>query len=114
MPVSYTHLASLECRLKLVIESINTYFGGYKYAGVAEAGSALYYNKNGETTSAPTDEDKQDLGSGIPKFTYGITLNAEYKGCLLYTSLPHHGQALCKHDARPAGNHSRQQLSACR
>ena len=56
------------------------YFRGYKYAGVAEDGSALYYNKNGETTSAPTDEDKQDLGSGIPKFTYGITLNAEYKG----------------------------------
>ena len=67
---------------------------GYKYAGVAEDGSALYYNKNGETTSAPTDEDKQELGSGIPKFTYGITRNAEYKGfdltvfgtCLLYTS----------------------------
>lgn len=56
------------------------YFRGYKYAGVAEDGSALYYNKNGETTSAPTDEDKQDLGSAIPKFTYGITLNAEYKG----------------------------------
>ena len=56
------------------------YFRGYKYAGVAEDGSALYYDKNGEITSAPTDEDKQDLGSGIPKFTYGITLNAEYKG----------------------------------
>lgn len=56
------------------------YFRGYKYASVAEDGSALYYDKNGELTSAPTDEDKQDLGSGIPKFTYGITLNAEYKG----------------------------------
>lgn len=56
------------------------YFRGYKYAGVADDGSALYYDKNGEITSAPTDEDKQDLGSGIPKFTYGITLNAEYKG----------------------------------
>ncbi len=56
------------------------YFRGYKYAGVAEDGSALYYDKNGEITSAPTDEDKQDLGSGIPTFTYGITLNAEYKG----------------------------------
>ncbi len=56
------------------------YFRGFKYAGVAEDGSALYYDKNGELTSAPTDEDKQDLGSAIPKFTYGITLNAEYKG----------------------------------
>ncbi len=56
------------------------YFRGYKYAGVAEDGSAQYYDKNGQLTSSPTDEDKQDLGSGIPKFTYGITLNAEYKG----------------------------------
>ena len=45
-----------------------------KAAGVAEDGKTFYYNKNGETTSAPTDEDKQDLGSAfIPKFTYGIT-----------------------------------------
>ena len=57
------------------------YFRGYKYAGVnKEDGSALYYDKNGEITSAPTDEDKQDLGVGIPKFTYGITVNLEYKG----------------------------------
>ena len=56
------------------------YFRGYKYAGVAEDGSAQYYNKNGEITSAPTDEDKQFLGAGIPKFTYGITVNLEYKG----------------------------------
>lgn len=57
------------------------YFRGYKYAGVnKEDGSALYYDKNGELTSAPTDEDKQDLGVGIPKFTYGITVNLEYKG----------------------------------
>ncbi len=56
------------------------YFRGYKYAGVAEDGSARYYDKNGEITSAPTDEDKQDLGAGIPKFTYGITINLAYKG----------------------------------
>ena len=40
----------------------------------------MYYDKDGKTTNAPTDNDKQDLGVGIPKFTYGITLNAEYKG----------------------------------
>ena len=56
------------------------YFRGYKYAGVAEDGSAQYYDKDGNITLAPTDEDKQDLGAGIPKFTYGITINAEYKG----------------------------------
>lgn len=56
------------------------YFRGYKYAGVAEDGSAQYYTKNGEITKAPGEEDKQFLGAGIPKFTYGITINLEYKG----------------------------------
>lgn len=57
------------------------YFRGFKYAGVdSETGKALYYDKNGEITDSPKDDDKQDLGSAIPKFTYGITLNLEYKG----------------------------------
>ena len=29
---------------------------------------------------APAEDDKRDLGSAIPKFTYGITVNLEYKG----------------------------------
>lgn len=57
------------------------YFRGFKYAGVdSETGKALYYDKNGDITDSPKDDDKQDLGSAIPKFTYGITLNLEYKG----------------------------------
>ena len=56
------------------------YFRGYKYAGVDENGDAQFYTKDGELTKSPSDEDKQDLGAAIPKFTYGITLNAEYKG----------------------------------
>ena len=57
------------------------YFRGFKYAGVdKETGKAPYYDKNGEITDAPKDDDKQDLGSAIPKFTYGITINLEYKG----------------------------------
>ncbi len=70
-------------RLKPTFEKGHSiwYFRGYKYAGVnKEDGTALYYNKNGEITNAPNDDDKQDLGVGIPKFTYGITINAEYKG----------------------------------
>jgi hypothetical protein len=31
-------------------------------------------------TCSPKEEDREDLGAGIPKFTYGITLNLEYKG----------------------------------
>ena len=57
------------------------YFRGYKYAGVdPETGKAVYYDKAGNYTTSPTEDDKQDLGSGIPKFTYGLTLNLEYKG----------------------------------
>lgn len=57
------------------------YFRGFKYAGVnAETGEALYYDKNGEVTTAVKDDDKQDLGAGIPNFTYGITINLAYKG----------------------------------
>ena len=54
---------------------------GWKYAGVEqETGKALYYTKDGEITNAPTDDDKQFVGSAIPNFTYGITINLEYKG----------------------------------
>ena len=57
------------------------YYRGYKYAGVdPQTGAAQYYDKEGKITQAPTDNDKQDLGSAIPKVTYGITINLEYKG----------------------------------
>ena len=57
------------------------YFRGFRYAGVdPQTGAAQYYDKDGKITAAPTDDDKQDLGSAIPDFTYGITLNLEYKG----------------------------------
>ncbi len=57
------------------------YFRGYKYAGVnKETGAAQYYDKDGNITTAPSENDKQDLGSGIPDFTYGITLNLAWKG----------------------------------
>ena len=69
------------------------YFRGWEYAGVynekffsgdtfdkANLGKALYYDANGDLTLAPTDDDKKDLGCAIPKFTYGVTLNLEYKG----------------------------------
>lgn len=64
------------------------YIRGYKYAGV-ENGKDVYedyeYDANGElqlvgTTNKPGAEDMVDIGSGIPDITYGITLNAEYKG----------------------------------
>lgn len=56
------------------------YMRGYKYAGVNADGKALYYDKNGNTTEDPTEEDKCNIGSGLPSLTYGITINAEFKG----------------------------------
>ena len=56
------------------------YMRGYKYAGRAADGTALYYTKDGGTTNDPQAEDMTNVGSGLPSLTYGITLNAEYKG----------------------------------
>ena len=57
------------------------YFRGYQYAGVnPETARPQYVAKDGSLTDAPVEDDMVDLGSGIPKFTYGVTLNLEYKG----------------------------------
>ena len=57
------------------------YFYGYKSAGIdKETGDPLFYDKDGNVTSAPTANDKTDIGKGMADFTYGITLNAAYKG----------------------------------
>ena len=69
------------------------YMRGFKDLGMNEQGQAIYENwrPNPETgvleldpagpTNAPNpEEDMVDIGSGIPDITYGITLNAEYKG----------------------------------
>ena len=56
------------------------YMRGYKYAGRASDGTPLYYAKDGSTTNDPQADDMTNVGCGIPKVTYGITINAEYKG----------------------------------
>ena len=57
------------------------YFRGYKYAGVDSAtGAPQFYDKDGNITNTPGENDKQYLGEGIPSLTYGITLNAAWKG----------------------------------
>ena len=56
------------------------YMRGYKYAGRAADGTAQYYKKDGSLTNDPQAEDMTNIGSGLPSLTYGITINAEYKG----------------------------------
>jgi len=59
---------------------------GYEFAGIeSSTGEALFnhYDENGNlagTTTAPADSDKRHLGSGIPTYNYGLTLNAGWKG----------------------------------
>ena len=59
------------------------YFRGYEYAGHTDAGEALYYNADGDKVSASDlrgGDDERYLGSAIPSFTYGVTINLEWKG----------------------------------
>lgn len=59
------------------------YFRAYDYAGVnRETGEPQFRNHNGDIVSSSelTDGDMTDIGSAIPKFTYGVTLNLAYKG----------------------------------
>lgn len=55
------------------------YILGYKIEGIdPETGMAKYYDKNGDGDI--TADDRVNLGSAIPDFTYGATINLGYKG----------------------------------
>ena len=74
------------------------HFEGYEFAGVDPSnGDALFnhyveikdadgkvtgyeIDSSNPVTNAPTEVDKRDLGSGIPTYNYGLTLNAGWKG----------------------------------
>lgn len=52
------------------------YIRGYKHKGIdAQTGLPIYYTAE----ELGTDDGKTYLGSGIPKFTYGITLKLDYR-----------------------------------
>ncbi len=50
-------------------------------AGVDETGALLVYNKSGDVIQAnkATNDDKQFVGNGLPKFTAGLTNNFKYR-----------------------------------
>lgn len=55
------------------------HFYGYHFTGIDPAtGNATFEDIDG--VEGISQGDKTDLGSGIPKLTYGITLNAAWKG----------------------------------
>ncbi len=55
------------------------YFYGYEFQGIdAATGDPVFVDQNDDQII--NDDDKVDLGKGIPDLTYGITLTAAYKG----------------------------------
>ena len=54
------------------------YFRGYKTNGLTEDGDVNIVDTNGDGTI--NTNDMTMIGSAIPNFTYGATLNMEYKG----------------------------------
>ena len=53
------------------------YFYGYRFSHL-EDGAAKFKDLNGD--GEWNDDDRENLGNGLPTFTYGFTLNLEYKG----------------------------------
>jgi len=55
------------------------YFRGYKFQGIdPTTGDPTFEDLNND--GIINDSDRTNIGSGIPDFTYGITLTAAYKG----------------------------------
>lgn len=56
-------------------------FHTFKYAGVDESGNWVVYNKDGEKIpiGQAVDEDKQDVGNGLPKYSLSMNNNLRYK-----------------------------------
>ena len=56
------------------------HFLGYQTEGFDSTGVAIFKDINGDGKFEPNTNDMTDLGSGLPKLTYGITINLDYKG----------------------------------
>ena len=55
------------------------HFYGYKFSHIdQDTGEPVMVDVNGDGTIS--EDDKTDIGSGIPDVTFGITLSAQYKG----------------------------------
>lgn len=55
------------------------YFYGYKYNGLDQTtGNPIFEDLNGD--GQITDADRTDIGCGMPKYNFGLTLTAAWKG----------------------------------
>jgi len=56
------------------------HFLGYQFDSFNDEGVAQFRDIDGNGKFEPNASDMTDLGCGLPKLTYGITINMEYKG----------------------------------
>ncbi len=56
------------------------YIWGYTTDHIDENGRAYFKTADGGVTDTPTTDDTGEIGNGIPKLTYGLTLTAAWKG----------------------------------
>ncbi len=56
------------------------YIWGYSSDHIDGNGRAFFKTKDGQVTDTPTVDDTGEIGNGIPKLTYGLTLTAAWKG----------------------------------
>ena len=54
------------------------YFYGYETVGLDDEGHAKFKDQNGDEKI--DTKDYVNIGCGLPKFTYGLTINVDYKG----------------------------------
>ncbi|WP_282037940.1 SusC/RagA family TonB-linked outer membrane protein [Saccharicrinis aurantiacus] len=57
------------------------YYRGYKTNGInSETGQPIYVDKDGNDTDSPEDDDRTNIGSPHPTYSYGLSAFVEYKG----------------------------------
>ena len=79
---SITRLNGASCynKVRTVFEKGHSvwHYYGYVFDSIDGTGAATFKDLNGD--GSVDDADKTDIGDAVPDFTYGITLNASYKG----------------------------------
>ena len=62
----------------------------WKYAGITPDGKWIVYDKDGDKVLADnaTDDDRQFVGNGLPKFTGSMTHSFRYKNLDVFIVLP--------------------------
>ncbi|MBO7594883.1 MAG: TonB-dependent receptor [Salinivirgaceae bacterium] len=80
MKISGTSLQGSAITTECVVGQPLWHFLGFQFDHFNENGLAEFKDLNGDGEFKPNETDMTDLGCGLPKLTYGITINMDYKG----------------------------------